>query len=595
MGVVITNKKSIHIRLVTGKTIFLLGACLTSLLMTLIPLHLLAGTLNGTNSIPWSDDFEREYYPNQPLIDGAHYTLGLIPLTQGAVYVTIPTGVAHDGIGNANVEALPFTHMPASTFLRTYQLPPPGGVAVTAGIYTNKARVSWFSATGATGYEVWRHTANDSAGAVRLAATSATVYDDASVTIGTLYYYWVKSLNAIGVSTFSTGASGFCAVPVPAGFAATKGVFLNKVFIRWSSVPGAVSYELWRAPVNDSAAAARLMDAAVVNYTDFGVVPGVNYYYWVRSKSPSGRLSVLSSADNGRRRAGDTDFDGDGLADPAVYHEGSGLWCVLFSSLGYASVVIPGGVAGAIPVVGDYDGDGKADPGAYVPSTGLWAVQRSRHGYALTSTVLGGAGYWATPSDYDSDGCMDPAVYNQATGVWTLLLSSRRYVSASAMMGGGNFLPEPGDYDGDGKVDIAVYLMPAGAWGGSGVWYAMLSMNYTLVSALYGSSAQVPVPGDYDGDGKADPTLYQESGDFWGREGLWMFMMSASGYSRATVALGGREYIPVPADYDGDGITDFAVYQSATGQWVVMMSSHPGALGSVMWGGPGFVPATGRR
>jgi hypothetical protein len=36
-----------------------------------------------------------------------------------------------------------------------------------------------------------------------------------------------------------------------------------------------------------------------------------------------------------------------------------------------------------------------------------------------------------------------------------------------------------------------------------------------------------------------------------------------------TIALGAVGDVPVPGDYDGDGITDIAVYRPLTGAWYV--------------------------
>ena len=44
--------------------------------------------------------------------------------------------------------------------------------------------------------------------------------------------------------------------------------------------------------------------------------------------------------------------------------------------------------------------------------------------------------------------------------------------------------------------------------------------------------------------------------------------------------------VPVPGDYDGDGMTDYAVYRPSTGRWFVS-----GTAGSVQWGIDGDVPA----
>jgi hypothetical protein len=49
----------------------------------------------------------------------------------------------------------------------------------------------------------------------------------------------------------------------------------------------------------------------------------------------------------------------------------------------------------------------------------------------------------------------------------------------------------------------------------------------------------VPVIGDYDGDGLSDPAIYQPAA------GQWMIMFSASGYSVITETFGGPEYQPM--------------------------------------------------
>ncbi|MCP3910590.1 MAG: hypothetical protein GY713_06525 [Actinomycetia bacterium] len=180
--------------------------------------------------------------------------------------------------------------------------------------------MTWNSATGATSYEVWRHTANNATGATRIApSVTGTQYDDFGASIGVTYYYWVKSKNATVTSGFSDSDSGYRGEPPPpppTGVSASDGTFTDRVRVTWNSATGATSYEVWRHTTNNSSGATRIAPSVTGTlYDDFGVSTGVTYYYWVKSKN-SGGTSGFSGSNSGYRAVGPSQ-DPEGTLDRA--------------------------------------------------------------------------------------------------------------------------------------------------------------------------------------------------------------------------------------------------------------------------------------
>ncbi len=134
------------------------------------------------------------------------------------------------------------------------------------------------------------------------------------------------------------------------------------------------------------------------------------------------------------------------------------------------------------------------------------------------------------------------------------------------------------DYDGDGRADISVWR-PS-----DGNWYLDRSKNgFTAINL--GSNGDIIAPADFDGDGLSDISVFRPSTGIWYR-----FNSSNSQYIQ--VYFGQSGDIPIQADYDGDGKADIAVFRPSTGVWYWINSSN-GSSGAVQFGLNGDRPAVG--
>jgi hypothetical protein len=275
------------------------------------------------------------------------------------------------------------------------------------------------------------------------------------------------------------------------------------------------------------------------------------------------------------------DFDGDGKTDPVVTrvtnspNSGQMRWFVYNSSSGNETET-DWGLSTDKLVPADYDGDHKTDIAVWRagPPFGsfFYILQSSTNTVRIENFGQMGDDPSVT-ADYTGDGKADPAVYRAGfspgdPSFFYYKASSGQFTGQTVFTrwGQNGDTPVPGDFNGDGKADFCVrhpnppantqnlFLIHPGTGGGD---VQNPANDFYIV---YGVPTDKVMPGDYDGDGITDIALVRNVGGIW----YWFVRPSRTGaQSAAPFAIFGvaATDLPVPGDYDGDGKTDPAVWR----------------------------------
>jgi uncharacterized delta-60 repeat protein len=236
-----------------------------------------------------------------------------------------------------------------------------------------------------------------------------------------------------------------------------------------------------------------------------------------------------------------------GVFDPA-----SATWYLHFTNAAGAPDVAPFayGGAGWIPVVGDWNGDGVATVGVFDPATATWYLRNSNGPGApdIPPFAYGGpgwipvAGFWGGGGGPVTTmiGVVDPS-----TMTWYLKTS----LSAGAptfppfQYGAPGDIPVVGDWDGNGTFTVGVFR-PSNA-----TWYLRNSNTAgapDITPFAYGASTMKPVVGDWNSDGKWTVGVFDPN-----RGAAWLLRNSNTpgAPDLATFAYGAPAWTPVVGHY----------------------------------------------
>ncbi|TGL62923.1 SpvB/TcaC N-terminal domain-containing protein [Leptospira sarikeiensis] len=321
------------------------------------------------------------------------------------------------------------------------------------------------------------------------------------------------------------------------------------------------------------------------------------------------------------------DFNGDGISDIVFFNFQTGNWKAAEGKPGggytfktYANRYKDFGSLDKIRffkgnATGDYNGDGRSDIAFYLPQTKEFVVaehtgtnfQFKSYGKLMSGIPDIFRMEWF-PGDYDGNGLSDSILFDEPTGQWTLMLNkggqfeflkfSKKFqnifrgdynpngnldsvtTSDSSVQGRGrlhvNFLV--GDYNGDGRTDISIYDARSGKWfvgenyrnpdPSDPIYFKIEWYLYKVFTApeerLF---SQDRFSGDFDGDGFSDFLVFNRS------NGEWVFGKTGDRTINFKVWSRSPQFKEITkwlqGDFNGDGNTDVGFFSASDNKfWI---------------------------
>ncbi|HEY7559650.1 MAG TPA: fibronectin type III domain-containing protein [Candidatus Binatia bacterium] len=195
------------------------------------------------------------------------------------------------------------------------------------------------------------------------------------------------------------------------------------------------------------------------------------------------------------------------------------------------------GAAGTVPVVGEWDASGLTQLGLFFPGAGEWYLDKNTNetwdGCAVDLCVVssGAQGNIPVAGKWTSGGYDRLGVFHPTTGYWYLdkngdgtFGSCRRDQCAYLSVYMNGDLPVVGDWDGDGVAHLGLFRPSTGQWfleyNGNRSWNGC---GKDRCIGSFGVPGDRPVTGDWNGSGKSKIGVFRPS------TGQWMLDFNGNG------------------------------------------------------------------
>lgn len=258
------------------------------------------------------------------------------------------------------------------------------------------------------------------------------------------------------------------------------------------------------------------------------------------------------------------------------------------------------GIVGDVLTPGSWTGDSTYDPGIWRSGT-YWRLRWETPTiydatlWGATTDNMGREG------DYDGDGIIDMTALRISSNIlqWWIRLSStgtQRVVNfGSLITGQSTFAFRGADFTGDGRDELII----ARAVNATGVvtWFVADAVTGTQIKQVQWGNFNthfIVNPADYTGDGRADFVTWA-AGEADPVARKWWILDSQTGAILPPIQWGMGDPtfedpdLPIRGDYDGDGIHDICVWRPSNTTYYCRASSN-GSMIAQQWGAPTDTP-----
>jgi len=187
--------------------------------------------------------------------------------------------------------------------------------------------------------------------------------------------------------------------------------------------------------------------------------------------------------------------------------------------------------------------------------------------------------------DFNGDALSDLGLHDSTTGKWEICLSDKG-VFRNAVEWLNNFgasrdwWPMGGDFNGDGKTDAAVYNNTAGELkvalsGGSSFSTPTTWFNFPEASVSW-----QPFTGNFNADKYTDFALYnKDTGE------VKIALGTGTGFGALITWINsfGNDYVAMAGDFNGDGLSDLCLFKKSSGEFKVAFSNSQAFVDGGSW------------